>query len=153
MGQLLRRFADLPECGVSADYTKPLPAVSNLNRPYWEGLVENELPLQRCDACERAWYPPGPWCPVCWSKDFTWRALSGRGQVSSWVVFHQAYFPSFADEVPYNVAEVELDEGPRLLTNLIDVEADQIRIGLPVEVVYDPVAEGVTLARFRPLGG
>ena len=68
-------------------------------------------------------------------------------------MFHQAYFASFADEVPYNVAEVELDEGPRLLTNLVDVGEDQIRIGLPVEIVYAPVAEGVTLAKFRPVGG
>ena len=137
---------------MSVDYTKPLPAVSNLNRPYWEGLVERELRLQRCSACSRVWYPPGPWCPACWSKDYTWSALSGRGRVSSWVVFHQSYFPSFADDVPYNVAEVELDEGPRLLTNLVDIEEDQIRVGIPVEIVYDPVAEGVTLARFRPVG-
>ena len=73
--------------------------------------------------------------------------------MSSWVVFHQAYFPSFADELPYNVAEVELDEGPRLLTNLVDVADDEIRVGLPVEIVYDTVVEGVTLAKFRPVGG
>ncbi len=138
---------------MSADYTKPLPAVSNLNRPYWEGLVRRELRLQRCNKCSRVWYPPGPWCPACWSEDHTWSALSGRGRVSSWVVFHQAYFPSFADELPYNVAEVELDEGPRLLTNLVDVAEDEIRIGLPVEIVYDTVVEGVTLAKFRPVGG
>ncbi len=138
---------------MSADYTKPLPAVSNLNRPYWEGLVRRELRLQRCNKCSRVWYPPGPWCPACWSEDHTWSALSGRGRVSSWVVFHQAYFPSFADELPYNVAEVELDEGPRLLTNLVDVAEDEIRIGLPVEIVYDTVVEDVTLAKFRPVGG
>ena len=138
---------------MSADYTKPLPAVSNLNRPYWEGLVRRELRLQRCNKCSLVWYPPGPWCPACWSEDHTWSALSGRGRVSSWVVFHQAYFPSFADELPYNVAEVELDEGPRLLTNLVDVAEDEIRIGLPVEIVYDTVVEDVTLAKFRPVGG
>jgi hypothetical protein len=87
---------------------------------------------------------------VCWSHNFAWQTLSGRGKVNSWVVFHQAYFSSFKDEIPYNVAEVELEEGPRLLTNLVAIDNDDITIDMPVEIIFDDVTEEVTLAKFRP---
>lgn len=135
-----------------AEYKKPLPAISSLNAPYWDGLKRREVTLQRCNACHKLWYPPGPFCPDCWSRSCTWEKLSGRGKVNSWVIFHQAYFSSVKDEIPYNVAEVELDEGPRLLTNLVGIESADIEIGMPVEVVFDDVTEDVTLAKFRPAG-
>ncbi len=134
-----------------AEYTKPLPAITTLNRPYWDGLKAGRLALPKCRACGAIWFPPSPFCPRCWSREYAWRALSGRGTVSSWVVFHQAYFSSFKDEIPYNVAEVELAEGPRLLTNLVGVSNERIYAGMPVEVVFDHVTEDVTLAKFRPV--
>ena len=133
-----------------ADYTKPLPAISSLNRPYWEGLTQRRLVMPQCNECGKFWYPPTPFCPVCWSRDFTWQRLSGRGRVNSWVVFHQAYFSSFKDDIPYNVAEVELEEGPRLLTNLVEVDNADIQIGMAVEVCFDDITDEVTLAKFRP---
>ncbi|MFN0090229.1 MAG: Zn-ribbon domain-containing OB-fold protein [Acidimicrobiales bacterium] len=136
----------------AAPYDKPLPSLSNLNRPFYEGLKERRLTLQRCLACREIWYPPGPFCPACWSRDIEWAELSGRGKVTSWVVFHQAYYRSFEADLPYNVAEVELEEGPRLLTNLVGVANDEIRLGMPVEIVYDDVTDAITLAKFRPAG-
>jgi len=133
-----------------AQYLKPLPTITPLNQPYWEGLRNRELRMQRCDGCHQVWYPPAPFCPRCWSRKFTWATLSGRGRVSSWVVFHQSYFKGFENEIPYNVAEVELDEGPRLMTNLVGIANDDIKAGMPVEIVYDNVTEELTLARFRP---
>jgi len=135
-----------------AEYKKPLPAISSVNQPYWDGLKHRELKLQHCNDCSKVWYPPAPFCPYCWSKHFTWAKLSGRGRVTSWVVFHQAYFSSFKDEIPYNVAEVELEEGPRLFTNLVSVRNEDIQIDMPVEVAFDDVTEEVTLAKFRPAG-
>ena len=134
------------------EYKKPLPAVSSLNQPYWEGLKRHELTLQRCGDCGKVWYPPAPFCPQCWSRNVTWQKLSGRGKVNTWVVFHQAYFSAFKDALPYNVAEVELEEGPRLLTNLVAVDNADIEVGMPVEIVFAEVTEEVTLAKFRPLG-
>jgi uncharacterized protein len=131
-------------------YQKPLPAISSLNRPFWEGLKHRELRLQKCESCGQIWYPPSPLCPSCWSREFTWTRLSGRGRVNSWVMFHQSYFRGFDNELPYNVAEVELEEGPRLLTNLIGIANDQIRAELPVEVVFEDATEEVTLAKFKP---
>jgi uncharacterized OB-fold protein len=131
-------------------YTKPLPGISSLNQPYWEGLRRHELTLQRCDNCATVWNPPAPLCPKCWSRKFTWTRLSGRGRVNSWVVFHQAYFRGFESDLPHNVAEIELDEGPRLLTNLVDVANDDIRAGMPVEIVFERATDEITLAKFRP---
>ena len=132
------------------DYLKPLPPITNLNRPYWDGLREGRLQMQQCQACRLVWYPPGPLCPHCWSTEIEWATLSGRGTVNSWVVFHQAYLKGFDDEVPFNVAEVTLEEGPRLMTNLVGIDADQIEVGMPVQIVFDAVTEEVTLAKFEP---
>jgi uncharacterized protein len=134
-----------------AQYSKPLPAISSLNKPFWDALKNRELRMPKCDGCGRIWYPPSPLCPHCWSRKFSWTRLSGRGRVNSWVVFHQSYFRGFDGDLPYNVAEVELDEGPRLLTNLIGVTNAQIRAGMPVEIVFEDVTSDVTLAKFRPV--
>ncbi len=134
-----------------AEYKKPLPAISSLSRPYWEGLKRRELHMQRCSDCGKVWYPPAPFCPACWSRNVTWQKLSGRGKVNSWVIFHQAYFSSFKDDIPYNVAEVELEEGPRLLTNLVAIDNADIEIGMLVEIVFEDVTDEVTLAKFRPV--
>ena len=133
-----------------APYRKPLPAITSLNQPYWDALKRRELRMQRCDQCARVWFPPSPLCPRCWSRQFTWTPLSGRGRVNSWVIFHQAYFKAYENELPYNVAEVELDEGPRILTNLIGIANDQLRAGLAVEIAFDDVTPEITLAKFKP---
>ncbi|MGE0682716.1 MAG: Zn-ribbon domain-containing OB-fold protein [Candidatus Binatia bacterium] len=132
------------------DYKKPLPAITTLSEPYWYGLRRRELKMPKCNDCGKIWYPPSPFCPSCWSRNFTWQPLSGRGKVNSWVIFHQAYFSSYKDDIPYNVAEVELEEGPRLLTNLVGIANEDISIGMSVEIVYDDVTDEVTLAKFRP---
>lgn len=134
-----------------AEYTKPMPAISSLNQAYWDGLKRREFVMPKCGGCEKIWYPPTPFCPACWSRDFSWEKLSGRGRVNSWVVFHQAYFSSLKDDIPYNVAEVELEEGPRLLTNLVEIDNADIQIGMPVEIIFDDITDEVTLAKFKPV--
>jgi len=133
-----------------AEYKKPLPAITTLNGPYWDGLKRRELKMPKCHDCGKIWYPPSPFCPSCWSRSFAWQQLSGRGKVNSWVIFYQAYFSSYKDDIPYNVAEVELEEGPHLLTNLVGIANEDISVGMPVEIVYDDVTEDVTLAKFKP---
>ena len=134
-----------------SQYLKPLPTITPLNQPYWDALKRHELRMQRCEHCGKVWYPASPVCPQCWSREFTWTPLNGRGHVSSWVVFHQSYFKGFEGEIPYNVAEVELEEGPRLMTNLVGVANDDIRSGMKVEIAYDDVTEELALAKFRPV--
>jgi uncharacterized OB-fold protein len=131
-------------------YGRPLPRITPENRPFWEAARRHELRLQRCSGCGRFRYPPSPVCPDCLGESAEWTRVSGRGTVTTWVVFHRLYFPAFAADLPYNVVQVELAEGPRLTANLVGVANDRIRIGLPVEVVFDDVTPDVTLPRFRP---
>ena len=132
------------------EYTKPLPAPDVWSLPFWEATRRHELRMQRCDACGHVRFPPGPTCPRCLSTAATWAPLSGRGTVWSWTVFHQLYYQGFKGELPYNVALVELEEGPRLYTNLVGVANEAIREGLAVVVAFEEATEAWTIPRFRP---
>jgi uncharacterized OB-fold protein len=131
-------------------YPKLLPAETDANRPFWEGLRAGELRLQSCNACARLRYPESYVCPNCLSPDYTWRAASGRGRLWSWIVMHQRYFPAFADELPYNVAFIRLDEGPYLMSSLVELP-DDLRIDEPVEAVFVPVPGDRVIPKFRVL--
>lgn len=128
---------------------KPLPTISDFNRPFWQAARNHELRLQRCMDCSVLWAPSGPVCPRCLSDHFQWEQLSGRGTIASWVVFHRLYIPAFADELPYNVAFVELEEGPRIIANIIDADNRELHIGASVEVVFEQVSDEVTLPKFK----
>ena len=131
-------------------YDKPLPAISDENAPYYESLKQHAMRLQRCTNCRAFRYPASSHCPHCLSEQAEWTPVSGRGTVYSWIVMHQIYDPAFKAEAPYNVAIVELAEGPRLTTNIVDCSNDVIQIGMPLVVAYDDVSEQITLAKFRP---
>lgn len=130
-------------------YDKPLPTITPANAPYWQAARNHELRLPRCGDC-RSWvYPIAPLCQRCWSEKLNWEKLSGRGTISSWVVFQRAFHPGFADDVPYHVVEVELEEGMRMVSNLVGVGVGRIRVGMAVEAVFDNVTSEVTLLKFR----
>lgn len=131
-------------------YQKPLPIKTAENTRYWASAQQHALELQRCGQCSRFRYPPGPYCPNCLSDDASWQPISGRATVYSFIIVHQRYDPSFTDDLPYNVAVVQLEEGPRLVTNLVGIPNGDITIGMPVQVTYDDVTEEFTLPKFRP---
>lgn len=135
-----------------SEYNKPLPTLTDDNRPFWDGCRQGQLRLQCCAGCGHLRYPISPFCPRCLSGAFDWRAVSGRGTVFAYVVFHQAYHPGFKGEVPYNVAMIQLEEGPRLYSNVVGTPHDQVKVGDAVEVVYDPVTPDITIPRFRLRG-
>lgn len=135
---------------MSGSYDKPLPRIDDHNRAFWEGAQRGELRLLKCSDCGSFRYQPFPTCPACGSHSSNWVATSGRGKVWSYGFFHQVYFPSFAADVPYNVVVVELEEGPRIYSNLLDVGHDDIRIGMPVKAAFEKVSDDVTLVKFRP---
>ena len=130
--------------------TKPKPRVTPDNRPFWDGCREHVLKLPWCAACERAFLPPAPVCPDCFGEALEWRAASGRGVVSTFVVVRQPWLPAFAGDIPYNVVQVELDEGPRLTSNLVGAANEDLAVGLEVEAVFDDLDGETTLPRFRP---
>lgn len=135
---------------MSEKYEKLLPRIDEMNRPYWEGAKRHELLLQKCQECGHYRYPPGETCPSCLSDRLEWVKVSGRGSVYTWTVFHQAYHPAYKDDIPYAVVAVELEEGPRMITNLVNCGTEDIKMGMPVEVVFDDVTGEVSLPKFRP---
>jgi uncharacterized protein len=135
---------------MAATYNKPLPKIDDRSRPFWEAAKRHELLVQRCDSCGHLVFPPAPLCPRCRHTELSWVGLSGKGKVWSWTVFHKAYFPGFADEMPYAVAIVELDEGPRVWTQVAGVSNKDLDVDLPVEAFFDDVTDEVTLVKFKP---
>jgi uncharacterized OB-fold protein len=132
---------------VSAPDQKPRPRIGPDSAPFWDGCRRHELLLPFCQDCGKPHLPPGPACPHCFSGRLEWREASGRGHISTWVVVHQPWFPSFAAEIPYNVVQVELEEGPRLTANVVGT--NQLMVGQAVEVVFDDIDAGLTMPRFR----
>lgn len=137
---------------VAFEADRYLPTIYPDEQPLWDGFKEHEIRLQVCNQDGRPWYPIGPVCPRCLSDEYTWTAMSGRGVVSTYVIFHKAWATWLAKRTPYAVVQVELDEGPRLTTNLLGLPADQVRIGLEVQAVYEPVSPDVVLLQFEPVG-
>jgi len=133
-------------------YQKPLPRIDYLTKPFWANLNEGRLTVQKCDACEDQHYPPSPVCPNCLSKDQQWVEVSGRGSLESWISFHRAYWTSFAEDLPYSVCLVKLEEGPLLVSNLVG-DTSGARLGARVELVLERVNEEITLPKFRLMGG
>lgn len=119
-----------------------------LDEPYWTSLEEGRLDFQRCQNCGAAWLPPREECPSCLAGEWRWETASGRGRLISWVVYHVALAQPFRARVPYNVAIVELDEGPRLITNLLGTDERPPRIEAPVELQIQREG-GLAMARFR----
>ena len=129
---------------------KPLPQITPEMQPFWEAARRRELVVQRCGGCGTSRFPARDVCSRCLSRESAWVPVSGRGTVFSWAVMHQVYHPGFANDVPYAVVVIELDEGVRLVSNLVDCAPGDIRAGMPVEVVFDQVTPEVTLPKFRP---
>ena len=129
---------------------KPLPRPNEDTAPYWEAAHNGELRMQKCGACALIRFPPSILCASCLSEQVEWVKMSGRGTVFSWIVIHRSQHPAFNADTPYNVAIVELEEGPRLHTNVVECANDDIHIGMPVEVVFEKVSGDTTLPKFRP---
>ena len=134
-----------------AKYRKPLPRVDEESRGFWEALARHELYVQRCRACGTTRYYPRAVCPACLSSETEWLRASGRGTVYSFTVTHQNQAPGFRESLPYVMAVVQLDEGPRMMTNVVGCAPDAVKIGMPVQVEYEDVTPEITLAKFKPV--
>jgi uncharacterized protein len=130
---------------------KPLPHPAPESVPYWQAARAHRLELPHCNACGRFWFPPSQLCPHCLAADFKWTPVSGRGRVFSFVTFHRVYHEAFAQEVPYVVALVELEEGPRMLTNIVGATPEAVVCDMPVKVVFDDVADEFAVPKFTPV--
>lgn len=134
-------------------YNKPLPLLNDENRPFWKACRAGRLTMQQCAKCAHIRFPISPFCPRCLSNEFSWSDLSGRGTVFSFIVFHQAYHAGFKEELPYNVALVQLDEGPRMFSNIVDAPNEKVQVGDLVQAVFVEVTPEITIPRFRLFDG
>ena len=131
--------------------SKPLPKPTPDTQPFWDGVKRHQLLLPKCKACGQLHYFPRPFCPHCFSWDLEWVRCSGKGKLYSYVINHRPA-PGFEEEAPYVIAVVELDEGPRMLSNLIDIEPtpEAVQVDMPVEILFQDVNEELSMFKFRP---
>ncbi len=129
---------------------KPEPRDEGLGAEFFAHAREGRLCFQRCAECATWRHLPRLQCPGCGSTDWSWEPSSGRGRVLSWTVTHEAAHPAFAAEAPYAVIVVELEEGIRMVSGLRELAPEALALDLPVEVVFEPISERVTLPFFRP---
>jgi uncharacterized protein len=129
---------------------KLVPQPVGLNAEFYAHCAAGELRFQRCRDCATWRHPPRARCAACGSGEWEWALASGRGTVFSWTVTHRPLDPGFADEVPYAVVVAEMEEGPRLVGNLRGIDPTELSIDLPVQVVFETVADAVALTHFGP---
>lgn len=128
---------------------KPKPDITRLNAPYWDGTAKGELRIQHCNTCGANFRFTHPWCPSCWAADPGWIVARGTGVVATFSVLHIAPFAAFEDRLPYTLALIDLDEGVRMMANIVECDPKDVKIGMPVTVVYED-RDGVALPQFRP---
>ena len=133
----------------TAEWERPIPALDGVSKTYWEAGARGELLFQQCPACGNRQLYPRAMCTAC-GETPEWVRASGRGTVHTFTVIRQNYGRPFRDELPYVVAIVELEEGPRLMTNVTGIAVEDVRIGLPVQVYFELAAERVGVPFFHP---
>lgn len=131
------------------DISKPIPAITPDMREFFEGARAGRLMVQKCDNCGTLRFPAHDLCSKCNSTASRWVPVSGRGEVFSFNIMHQLYHPGFANDVPYAVVMVELEEGCKFVSNLLGVKPHEIKCGMPVEVTFDKLNDEVSMPKFR----
>jgi uncharacterized protein len=135
----------------SQAYNKPLPELLPETAGFWEAAGRHELVVQECTECGRLQHFPRLLCHRCLCDKLTWKMVSGRGTVYSFTIIRQVLHASFAPDVPYVYAIVELEEGVRMIANVVGVASEQVRVGMPVKVVFTDVTPAVSIPRFEPV--
>lgn len=132
--------------------TRLIPAKSELTQPYWDAADRGELVMQFCASCRQSTFPPRAHCPDCGSSELKWQAVSGKGTIYSYTIAHRPPHPVFADQCPMAIAVVELQEGPRMISNVVGVEPSKVEVGMAVHVAFESIDDSnVVLPVFSPV--
>jgi len=126
-----------------------IPRFSPYGKPFWEAAKRRELVIQKCNDCGNKNYPPTLYCPNCLSSNLEWVKVSGKGKIYSYTIVYEYPPPSF--KTPYIIALVELEEGVRMLSNIVDCNPEDVKIDMPVEVTFEDITKSFTLPKFKPL--
>ena len=133
-----------------AEYAKPLPQPTEESQMFWDGCKRHELLIQRCKQCGTSIHYPRTACPVDYSGEFDWLTASGKGHVHSYIVSYRAFHPGFADDLPYIAAIIELEQGVRMISNVVGIAPEEIAVDMPVEVIFEEATPEFVLPKFRP---
>lgn len=134
-----------------SDLRELLPVPDEASRPFFDAALKGRLMIQRCAQCAQAWFPLRARCALCHHENLEWEAASGKGRIYMHGRMRQVFHPELADAVPYRLAIVELEEGVRVLTQLVDAEPEQVRAGAAVEVTFEQISDEVAIPKFRLL--
>lgn len=136
---------------MGGSYTGPVPKPTPETQPFWDAAKQRKLMVQRCGDCNQHYFYPRPLCRYCLSRNIEWTEVSGRGRLHTFVINHRPP-RTYPVPAPFIIGIVELDEGPRVMTNIVGIDPDPrlLRCDMPVEVVFDEITEEITLPRFRP---
>ena len=132
---------------------RPIPQpITPEAKPYWDGLKEGKLMLPKCEDCGKPFFYPRVLCPFCQSRHISWIQASGRGKLYSFEIAHQNFNPAYKIKPPYIFAMVELEEGPHMMSNLINIDPDPqvVKCDTPVEVVFEKLTDEITIPLFQP---
>jgi uncharacterized OB-fold protein len=129
---------------------REVPTVEDETREYWEAAKHGRLLVKHCNACGRPHHYPRPFCPFCWSEDVAWREVSGRGTVYTYSIVYRNDLEPFSEWGTYVPAVIELEEGPRLMTTIVDCPHDELAVGMRVEVVFRDLTDEWAAPDFRP---
>jgi uncharacterized OB-fold protein len=135
---------------VSAPSRRDLPTIEDESRPFWDAAHEGRFLIARCRSCGKAHHYPRPFCPFCWSEDVVWEDSCGVATLYTYSVVYANDLPPFSDRLPYVAAVVDLDEGPRVMTNIVDCDPSELRIGMKLKVAYRELTPEITAPVFRP---
>ena len=135
----------------SSGYAKPIPTIDEENKPFWAAAKKHELSMQKCLKCGQFYFPISAMCPHCQNWGFEWVKLSGKGEVYSFIVVRRATNPAFAKDIPYVIAIILTKEGTRMISHVVGCKPEDVRIGMPVEVVFEDVSPEVSLPKFKPV--
>jgi uncharacterized OB-fold protein len=130
---------------------RAIPEPNSDTMPFWDGCRKHQLLLQRCSDCGHFRWPASFICPRCHSFDNKWITFRGKGKIYSFAIYHVAFDHTVKHDIPYVTAIVELFEGPKILTNIVECGPSGVRCDMPVEVVWDDIADNFSLPRFRPI--
>jgi uncharacterized OB-fold protein len=125
-------------------------SIDDETRPWWDAARAGTLLIRRCEDCDRPHFYPRPFCPTCWSENVSWLPASGAATLYTYSVVRFNDLPPFGDRVPYVAAIVELAEGPRMMTNLVDCAIEDVAIGMTLTVTFRPGTGDLVLPMFRP---
>ena len=128
---------------------RPLPEITELTEPFWTATKARRLEIQRCDGCQTFRFPPEYGCAACSSTEYTWTEVSGRAGLYTWTAAHPPLLPYFGERAPWPIAFVQLEEGPRMATNLVDIELSEYEIGIPLQADFEDLNDEITLVVFR----